>query len=382
MKILADENIPYVHEAFSTLGEVQTIAGRTLKQADLIASKADVLLVRSVTRVNKTLLADTRVQFVGTTTIGVDHVDTTYLQQQSIGFANAPGSNATSAAEYVISALIILAQQQGFQLTQKTVGIVGCGNVGSRVLAKLNALGVTCLVCDPPLQARTGNESYVSMAEIAQADIITLHVPLITTGYYPTWQLIDSHFLRQLNPNVILINTSRGDVVDETALIQRLVKYPLMNAVLDVWEKEPVINQLLLQRVALGTPHIAGYSFDGKVRGTEMIYTAVCQYFEQNQTWFAQQSMPASALLSLKFSDTAQDNQIIHTAVSNVYDVRRDSDALRRGIYADDPSEYFDVLRQQYPIRREFACVTISLPATKACLASQLRDLGFQVVIN
>ncbi|EIJ42375.1 phosphoglycerate dehydrogenase-like oxidoreductase [Beggiatoa alba B18LD] len=382
MKIIADENIPYVVEAFSSLGDVKTVVGRSLKQSDLIAFEADILLVRSVTPVTAALLTDTPVKFVGTSTIGTDHIDMDYLAQQHIGFANAPASNATSAAEYVISALIVLAQQQGFQLAQKTVGIIGCGNVGSRVLQKLQALGVTCLVCDPPLQTQTGTMGYVNMHDVSQADIITIHVPLVTTGAYPTWQLIDSHFLQRLNPNAILINTSRGDVIDETALIQRLVKYPNMTAILDVWEEEPAINQLLLQRTVFGTPHIAGYSFDGKVHGTEMIYNAACQYFAQPKYWSAQQSLADPALLRLRFSDTVQDNQAIYTAVTSVYDVRRDSDALRRGIYTDDPSEWFDLLRKQYPIRREFSSLTIQLPATKLALAYQLEGLGFQVTIN
>ncbi len=368
MQILADENIPYVQTAFATLGEVRTIVGRHLSRADL--GEAEILLVRSVSRVNEKLLAGSAVRFVGTATIGLDHIDLDYLQQQGIGFASAPGSNATAAAEYVVSALLIMAQRQGWALRDKTVGIIGCGNVGSRVLNKLNALGVNCLIHDPPLQ----NPNYVDLETVLSADIITLHVPLEKSGAYPTYHLVNTDFLAKLQDNVILINASRGAVVDEVALLEALNACPTMTIILDVWENEPNINPLLLQRTALGTPHIAGYSLDGKVRGTEMLYTAVCDYFQHPRTWQAQTSLPPPPLTRLSFSKTVENNVAIHTAVMASYDVRRDDAALRH------PSGYFDHLRKNYPVRREFNCIEIELPAEKSALAAQLRGLGFIVV--
>ncbi|OAD19711.1 erythronate-4-phosphate dehydrogenase, partial [Candidatus Thiomargarita nelsonii] len=261
MEIVADENIPFVSTVFASLGEVRTLIGRQINRADL--GDAEVLLVRSVTQVDEKLLAGSAVRFVGTATIGLDHIDLDYLSKKNMAFASAQGSNATSAAEYVISALLIIAERQGFQLRDKTVGIIGCGNVGSRVLKKLKALGVECIIHDPPLQEKTDNRDYVDLNTVLCADIITLHVPLTKGGRYPTEHLINADFLAKLQDEVVLVNTSRGAVLDERALLERLAARPTMTTILDVWKNEPNINQLLLQRATLGTPHIAGYSFDG-----------------------------------------------------------------------------------------------------------------------
>ena len=242
MQIVTDENIPYAQEAFSSLGKIQTVVGRHLKRTDL--DTAEILLVRSVSQVDEKLLAGSAVRFVGTATIGLDHIDLEYLQQQGIGFASAPGSNATSAAEYVISALLITAERQGFQLSDKTVGIIGCGNVGSRVFSKLRALGVKCVIYDPPLremdsQREFRNHSplpYSDLDTVQSADIITLHTPLVKTGDYPTYHLVDTHFLAQLRDDVILVNSSRGAVIDETALLKVLKVRPAMTVILDVWQ--------------------------------------------------------------------------------------------------------------------------------------------------
>jgi erythronate-4-phosphate dehydrogenase len=398
MQIVADENIPFVREAFANLGKVRTVVGRHLTRADL--GEAEVLLVRSVTQVNKKLLADSAVRFVGTATIGLDHIDLDYLQQQNIGFASAQGCNATAVAEYVISALLIVAQRQGFQLSDKTVGIIGCGNVGSRVLNKLKALGVDCIIHDPPkmlsslpfpngedeippssglFQRRIRGDLYVDLETVLSADIITLHVPLEKTGRYPTYHLVNADFLAKLRDDVILINTSRGAVVDEAVFLERLAARPTMTVILDVWNNEPHINLSLLQRAATGTPHIAGYSLDGKMRGTHMLYAAVCDYFKRALTWQPQSCLPSPLLTRLSFSKTVDDDIAIHTAVMACYDVRRDDAALRRISQTTHPGAYFDNLRKNYPVRREFSCVEIELPTEKLALAARLRGLGFQV---
>lgn len=371
MQILADENIPFVNEKFAKLGAVRTISGRDLNSADL--DQAEVLLVRSVTQVNEKLLAGSVVRFVGTATIGLDHIDLNYLEEQGIGFAYAPGCNAIAVSEYLISALLIIAERQGFQLRDKTMGIIGCGNVGSRVFQKMKALGVNCLLYDPPLSEKTTKFNFVDLDTVLSADIITLHVPLEKTGPYPTYHLVNTDFLTKLRENVILINTSRGGIIDEVALIATLAARPKMSVLLDVWKNEPNINPLLLQRAALGTPHIAGYSFDGKVRGTEMLCAAACDYFQHQGQ--AEISLPSPPLTRLSFSNTIDDNVAIHTAVIASYDVRRDDAALRRIRQSRD----FDDLRKNYPVRREFNCVEIELPAEKSVLAAQLRGLGFIV---
>jgi erythronate-4-phosphate dehydrogenase len=378
MQIIADENIPFVDEAFANLGEIRTLAGRDLSNADL--GEAEILLVRSVTPVNEKLLAKSAIRFVGTATIGLDHIDQAYLRHQGVGFASAPGCNANAAAEYVISALLVIAERQNWALHNQTVGIIGCGNVGSRVLKKLTALNVNCCVYDPPQQEQQPIEvDYVDFETVLTADIITLHIPLKQHGRYPTYHLINEVVLSKLSNQVILINTSRGAVIDEAALLRQLTIRPEMTVILDVWKNEPAINPLLLQPVALGTPHIAGYSLDGKVRGTEMLYNAVCHYFHQTPVWQAQTSLPTPPLTRLAFSNQVDDNTAIHTAVMACYDIRRDDANLRRLKLTTQPKIFFDNLRKYYPIRREFDGVIIELPAEKSHLATQLIGLGFQV---
>jgi erythronate-4-phosphate dehydrogenase len=378
MKILADENIPLVTTAFSTIGEVQTISGRCITPKDL--KNIDILLVRSVTKVDKQLLKDSHVRFVGTATIGFDHIDVDYLKQNNIGFASAPGCNANSAAEYVISALLILAQQKNFKLRDKTVGIIGCGNVGSNVLQKLQALGVRCLVNDPPLQeAQNNTDAFVDLQTVLQADIVTLHVPLEKNGQHPTYRLVNQTFLNQLADNAILLNISRGDVVDESALMYSLMNRQHLTVVLDVWAHEPAINPALMQKATIATPHIAGYSLDGKLRGTEMLYMAICQYFQYIASWKAKNHLPQPHVTELHFSEQSSDSDALFTAVMACYDVRRDDALLRQVLQHPNPTAYFDHLRKTYPMRREFSSLTVKLPATKKRLQQKFKMLGFSV---
>jgi erythronate-4-phosphate dehydrogenase len=375
MNILADENIPLVAQAFAEFGEVRTLPGRRMRAEDV--REAEILLVRSITRVDEELLAGSRVRFVGTATIGFDHVDLAYLARRGIGFARAPGSNATSAAEYVISALLVAAQRRGFRLREKTVGIIGCGNVGSRVLARLRALGVNCLVNDPPLQAEGKGAGFVDLPTLLSADIVSLHVPLIKDGQWPTWRLADQEFFAAMRPDALFINTSRGAVADQPALLAHLARHPRFDAILDVWWNEPRIDRALLERALLGTPHIAGYSVDGKVRGTEMIYQAACAYFSQTPRW--RPSLPPPPLRALEFSTEAGMEEAVRMAVFAAYDARRDDAALRLSLDAPDPGPAFDALRKHYPVHREFDTISVRLPEERVELAEQLRGLGFNL---
>ena len=380
MKIIADENIPAVAQAFGTLGEVTLLPGRDLRAQDV--RTADVLLVRSVTRVGRELLEGSRVRFVGSATIGFDHVDRDYLQSRSIGFATAPGSNATSAAEYVVSALLALGEWEGFSLARRTVGIVGCGNVGSRVRDRLAALGCDCLINDPPLRERGGHDEFVGLDDILQADIISVHVPLERAGRHPTWRLFDEAVLRRMKPDAVLINTSRGAVVENAALDALLAKRRDLRVVLDVWEGEPAIEMRLLEKVALGTAHIAGYSLDGKLRGTEMIYRAACDYLGCAPRWDAATVLPAANTLDLRGSTGGDVLEQVRAAVFNAYDIRADDERLRgllRLPPADRPAG-FDRLRKEYPIRREFAATTVVISEDAARLGDLLRGIGFNVV--
>jgi erythronate-4-phosphate dehydrogenase len=377
MKIVADENIPCVAEAFASLGEVTLCPGRGMQAADV--RDADILLVRSVTRVGPELLEGSTVQFVGSATIGFDHVDRDYLRARGIGFSTAPGSNATSAAEYVVSSLLVLAGKKGFDLAGRRAGIVGCGNVGSRVRDRLTALGMQCLINDPLLRAQGGHDDYVDLDAILEADVITFHVPLTRDGDWPTFHLAGRQFLERLKPGTVLINTARGAVIDNIALDARLAEPDELAVVLDVWEGEPAISESLLEKVDIGTPHIAGYSIDGKLRGTEMIYRAVCEHVSQPVEWRPVDALPGRRTLVLE--DVLDTGAVLRQAVCFAYDVREDDARLRKmlSLPADARPAYFDRLRKEYPVRREFAETVIRMPGGNDRLERMLAALGFVV---
>ena len=282
MKIIADINIPCVKEIFNEFGEIDLIPGREI--SNKMIKDADVLLVRSVTKVNKELLSDSKVRFVGTATIGFDHIDIEYLKTNNIFFASAPGSNADSVAEYIISGLLNLSKKFNFNLKDKKVGIIGIGNVGSRVKKRLDILGVECLLNDPPKERETKNRIYLPLKRVLEiSDIITVHVPLNKTGIDATYHLINDSFISMMKNNSILFNTSRGKIMDETVI--RKNRNKLLALVLDVWETEPEVNIETLEMTDIATPHIAGYSYDGKVRGTEMLYHDLCVFLNKEEKW-------------------------------------------------------------------------------------------------
>jgi len=381
MKIIADENIPCVEQAFASLGEVSLLPGRGMQPEQV--RDADILLVRSVTSVDRTLLEGSSVRFVGSATIGFDHVDRAWLQQHDIGFATAPGCNATSAAEYVVSALLVLAERKGFELAGKTVGIIGCGNVGSRVRNKLAALGMRCVINDPPLQAQGGHDDFVSLDEVLQADVVTVHVPYTRDGLCPTHHLIDSAVLKRLKTNALFINTSRGAVTDNPALNRLLAERDDLSVVLDVWEGEPAISTELLEQVDLGTPHIAGYSLDGKLRGTEMIYQAACEHFGQSGQWRAADNLPEAAVIELVETEEHSVAAMLRAAVLGCYDIRADDARLRAmlALPADEQPACFDRLRKEYPVRREFSETRVVVNDAGNVCEQTLRGLGFAVAV-
>lgn len=382
MKIFADSNIPYVEQVFDCLGEVTIFNGRSVSPSDIAA--ADILLVRSVTKVNESLLKGSNVRFVGTATIGTDHIDLGYLRDKQIGFSNAPGCNAVSAAEYVVCALLLLAKKRGFCLAETTAGIIGYGNVGSRVEARLSALGITCLVNDPPREKIFHDRNYVEKDEILKADIVTIHVPLERSGPHATYHLIGADFLGRLKPNATFINTSRGEVIDETDLHTVLDRRPDLGMVLDVWDGEPNIDTNLITRLELTTPHIAGYSLDGKVRATEMIYRQVCRYFNLPEHWKPIELPDAVALKEIIVLDQWEDQEAIYQVTKNAYNLKKDNERMRRmlEIGVAEQAHYFDYLRREYPNRREFDHYQIVVPAQRHALCRCLAQLGFQVRHN
>lgn len=381
LTIVADENIPFAEELFRGYSGLTLLPGRVIDAAAL--ARADVLLVRSVTRVDSDLLRHSPVRFVGSATSGTDHVDVEYLQRCGIGFRHAPGCNARSVAEYVLAALLALQQERHMDLSGKRALVIGCGNAGSMARTLLEAAGIECRAHDPPLAERTGNPEYLNAEAMRTADIISLHVPLVNSGVYPTQDMIDARFLARVRPDVVLINTARGEVIDDAALIEFLAACPGARVALDVWRNEPRINPALLDKAAIGTPHIAGYSLDGRVRATRMIHAAVCEYFGLKAEVDAR-PLQIEAGEELKIHAGGDRFAVMQAAVAEVYDILYDSHNLKQ-ILDRDPWERaacFDALRKNYRIRREFPSLRIDLAAADPDLRRSLAGLGFQLALT
>ncbi len=323
MKIVVDENIAFSRDYFAALGELVFLPGRSMRAEDL--RDADILLVRSVTQVDEALLAGSSVRFVGSCTIGMDHVDTDWLDEQGIHYACAPGCNAQAVVEYVLAALLALGVPLDGSIR---IGVFGCGNVGGNLLRTLQAMQIPCLGYDPLL-----SHSGLPLADfnaVLACDVLCLHTPLTRKGLFPTWHLFDENVIGRLKPGTVLLNAGRGAAVDNVALLARLRDKNDLRVVLDVWENEPAIDPELLQRVAIGTPHIAGYSIEGKWRGTLMVYQALCEFL----------AIPVMNV------------PITFTGNTNPYDVKEDDKQLRAQFF-NDGAVAFDRLRKHYAPRRE-----------------------------
>ncbi len=383
IRIIADENMPKVREAFAALGDIDTLSGRSMTPESV--RDVDVLLVRSVTRVNAELLDGSRVRFVGTATIGTDHIDNEYLADQGIRFAYAPGSNADSVADYITAALLETAAEFDIDLHGRTIGVIGVGNVGSRVVKRAEALGMIPLINDPPLARESGGPegaAYLPLENLLAADFITLHVPLTRDGGDATHHLMDEALLSRLKPGAILLNSSRGAVVAGDALSAALTSGRLRAAVLDVWEDEPRISPDLLRHVTLGTPHIAGYAFDGKINGTAMLYESLCEFLGIPASWDREDALPPPEREIIELSTQGKSNQeVLREAARHVYDIRRDDAALREmlALSTEEQTLHFDRLRKEYPIRREFSRYQVRSATCDRGLAEALRGLSFSV---
>ena len=371
MKIYFDENMPFAKEFFSDLcllngdeqGELIPFSGRTLTPEQV--ADADVLLVRSITPVNEKLLhLNNKLSFVGSATIGTDHIDLNYLANRNVTFHSAPGCNAISVAEYVLSALVVLAERYLLDLSTLTVGIVGGGNTGTRLSEKLIALGITHKICDPLLQkkqADADNESqdkrrYVSLADVLACDVISLHVPKVEAGENPTYKLINADNLALLREDQILINACRGDVIDNHALLALKESGHGLKVVLDVWEGEPNVLETLIPHTEIATAHIAGYSLEGKARGSEMLYQALCLEQNIDPKYHLANFLPPASIPAIEINqDFSQ--ILLNQLVKMVYDVRRDDAIFRQQLSIQG----FDSLRKRYPVRREFSATTVTL---------------------
>jgi erythronate-4-phosphate dehydrogenase len=380
MKIVADENIPFVKDCFASIGDVQTFSGRKITPETV--ADADCLLVRSITQVNEKLLANSKIKFVATATIGFEHVDIDYLQKRGIGFASAPGSNANSVADYLVAALLSVAQKHKITLEGKSIGVVGVGNVGSKVAKKCAALGMIVKLNDPPLSRQTGDPKYRPLNELFDCDFITLHTPLTREGQDKTYHLADDKFFASLKTGCVFINTCRGAVHDTDALKNAIKSKKLSAVILDVWEKEPNIDCELLRMVDISTPHIAGYSLDGKIAGMIMIYDAACKHFGLKPKHKIEDFLPPPTVPQITIDKIGPDTQkLLHEIVQQVYVINRDDFNTREiaMVEPDKRGKFFDDLRKNYPVRREFQNTTVMLSDRAEDTENKLKGIGFKV---
>lgn len=355
MKIVIDDKIPYIHEALARISDnTAYIKGSEISADDV--RDADALIVRTRTRCDRALLEGSRVSFIATATIGYDHIDTRYMDEAGIRWMNCPGCNSSSVAQYVRSVLILLKNEKGMAPAGCTVGVVGCGHVGSKVVNVARQMGMRVLVCDPPLeqQGNAGGQCrFVTLADIArECDIITFHVPLTKNGPHATYHLADKAFLDSLQRCPVIINTSRGGVVDNDALVRALYYNKVKDAVIDTWENEPDINLRLLDMAYIGTPHIAGYSADGKANADNMVLEGLCRHFGiELADRIIPPALPKAAfqaakdrLLHAERPPFATQEECLALAL---YNPLTDSANLK------DAPHIFEELRGNYPLRRE-----------------------------
>lgn len=338
MKVIIDNKIPFIQEAIHQIAdEVIYAPGKDFSPA--LVKDADALIIRTRTRCNRALLQGSSVRFIATATIGFDHIDTEYCREAGIAWSNAPGCNSASVAQYLMSSLLLLQLIRGKQLQGLTLGIIGVGNVGTKIIQVAQELGMHVLLNDLPRQDKEGNANFNSLQTLAEeCDILTFHVPLYKEGKYKTLHLADDAFFRSLKRHPVIINTSRGEVIETNALLNSLENNLISDAIIDVWENEPDINLTLLNKAFLGTPHIAGYSADGKANATRMSLDALCRFFHLKADYRITPPEPENPVITA--ATPAE-------AYLQMYDPRRDSEALKAH------PELFETLRGDYPLRRE-----------------------------
>jgi erythronate-4-phosphate dehydrogenase len=380
MRIVVDSKNSFAQETFERIGRVDVLPTEAITREAL--RDADALIVRSETRVDARLLEGTSVRFVGTATIGVDHLDTVYLGERGIAFASAPGSNAESVAQYVAASLLVLAAHRKIGLAGRTIGIVGVGNVGSRVARVAAGLGMRVLLNDPPLQRLTGDGRFLPLDSLMTADIVSLHVPLTHVGADATYHFFDEERLAAMKKRSVLINTARGAVVETEALKGALRGGRLAAAVIDVWENEPGVDVELLGLARIATPHIAGYSLEGKLNAARMIFEALRAHVGSNAVWTSPASLAPPDAPVVDTREFAGDGHAwLDEAVRRCYDIRRDSDDLQRSLLLphEERADRFRGLRAEYPVRREFGATTILVSPKRGAQAAVLESLGFKV---
>ncbi len=374
MKVVIDKDIPFIKGVLERFAEVVYLSGASISQKDVV--DADALIVRTRTTCNNKLLDGTKVRFIASATIGYDHIDIEYCKANNIQWTNAKGCNSSSVQQYIAAVLFHLSNKLEFQLAGKTIGIIGVGNVGSKVAALCTILGMKVLLNDPPRERIEGPSGFVPLSRIIdEADIISFHVPLDYKTEDRTFHLVDEKFLSEMRPSQILFNTSRGEVIDTDALRSLLARHKIAACVLDVWENEPQINLDLLNRVDIATPHVAGYSADGKANGTSMAVRALSRFFKLGiDDWFPEHiPTPENTTLELDCANLKR-QKIACKLVSKTYDVLADDQRLRNSPHT------FEQQRSSYPLRREFPAFTAKLLNAGDDISTMVRQIGFNIV--
>lgn len=379
MNIVCAQSVLYAKEIFSHLGNVEIIPDYEIRACHL--RKANALIIRSQTTVDKNLLDKAPISFVGTATAGFDHVDTAYLKSRNIYFKNAAGANANSVAEYIITALLTVGKKKSIDVLSKTIGVVGVGHVGSRVVYLAQALGMRVLMCDPPLASKTSGHHFIALEDLVQqSEIITLHVPLSYENF-PTYHLINEKILEKMQSQSILINTSRGAVIQEASLLQAMKSNKIGPVILDVFEGEPDINSFILESATIVTPHIAGHSIDGKVGGSLQVYRELCQVVGEKPLITMESLFPNHQLMAINetsFINKTQD--CLENFLRHIYDIEKDHrNLLMAGRMAtEEKKSYFKALRKNYDPRFEFHHYHITENHMPQSVKNILQKLGFQ----
>ncbi len=380
MKIVCAETVLLGREAFAHAGRTEIVPDRAITRDHLL--DADALIVRSKTRVDRNLLKGTAVQFVGTATAGTDHVEAADLEARGIYWCAAPGCNANSVSEYVVAALLSLSRRHAFDLQGRTLGVVGCGQVGSRVAKKCDALGMRVLRNDPPLAATMADPDFLPLEELlGQADIVTLHVPLVREKPWPTERLADYVFFEQLRPGAVFINAARGSVCDYDALLEARGAGAVSHMVLDVWSPEPAFRTDVLRMADLATAHIAGHSYEGKLNGTIACYEELCNFFEIPKNWNVAASLPPPAVPCIDIDCAGRDDEdVLHKLVRKVYAIDADDRLIRDAAAPNeiDRARNFDALRKVYRMRREFMHTEVRASNCPEGLKRKILALGFR----
>jgi erythronate-4-phosphate dehydrogenase len=371
VKIIADDKIPFLKGALEPFAEVIYLPGKEITR-DAV-SEADALLIRTRTKCDEKLLRDTNIRFVATATIGFDHIDTRFCERKNIRWTNAPGCNSSSVQQYIAAALLTISSSGGFSLSRKTLGIIGVGNVGLKVAKLGKVLGMNVLLNDPPRSRKEGDSEFVSIEKVlSEADIVTLHVPLTLTGDDRTYHLFNGTAFEKMKNGCWFINTSRGEVTETAALKRALKSGKIKGAVIDVWENEPEVDQDLLSDATIATPHIAGYSTDGKANGTAMVVNSLSSFFGLSLKDWYPGNVPQPAVSEIIIDGRGRsDEDIIRDAVLHTYNIISDDDKFR-----NSPSD-FERQRGDYPLRREFSSYSVKLSNSSEYARSALEKMGF-----